>query len=140
MKRALFAVVLGGALGTLLRVEILQWGTSYSTSWVGYASLSHSSSVSWTVLIPWRLIGINSVGVALATWLLRDRLHDRAPNDPWRLLLITGLLGGLTSYSTLISDVILIHQISNFYAAVVLLGSVAVGLIAAWFGSKVARS
>ncbi len=88
---ALSFVAVGGAVGTLLRdllvkvdpTKVLTHGDAYR-------------SISWPSAIPWMLLAINTVGVYVATDLLHRRLHHRDPNNPLRLLMITGFLGGLT--------------------------------------------
>ena len=92
-------VALGGAVGTLIRDLLLMINTA--------ASLEARRSIrppDWTHQIPWVLLAINTVGVFVATDLLRHRLRHHDPNDPMRLLLVTGFLGGLTSYSGLFVD------------------------------------
>jgi len=93
----------------------------------------------WSGLIPWWLLSINTVGVFLATWLLAGPLRRRSPDDPVRLFAITGLLGGLTSYSTLIVDAADIKQVSILGAAATLMGAMVVAVGAAWTGYQVAR-
>ena len=139
LRRSLLAVLLGGAVGSLLRVEIMRLSLNWSDGWVGYAPLSHHYLASWPSLIPWWLLLINTAGVLLAAWLLCGRLHARPPSDWWRLFLITGVLGGLTSYSALIRAVWLIGYFSVAGAALVLISALVVGLGAAWCGVRLAR-
>ncbi|MGC8510251.1 MAG: fluoride efflux transporter FluC [Acidimicrobiales bacterium] len=88
LRGAIGAVALGGALGTLARdLSLTLDPTSHSRSWVAH--------------VPWALLVINVVGVFVATALLRGPLRHHDPNDAWRLLWITGVLGGFTSYSSL---------------------------------------
>ena len=85
---AILAVAVGGAFGTLARDLALTLDpASHSRSW-----MSH---------VPWALLVINVLGVFVATVLLRGPLRRHDPNDTWRLLWITGVLGGFTSYSSL---------------------------------------
>jgi CrcB protein len=130
---AVLAVAGGGAVGTLLRDLFLKLeNTPFLTGWVGSAPRAPGGS--WTGLIPWVLLVINVVGVYTATRLLRGPLRQHDPNDPMRLLMITGFLGGFTSYSSLFADLALIwHRsigASVFVAAMALLS----GVFAAWLG------
>jgi CrcB protein len=130
---AVLAVAGGGGVGTLLRDLFLKLeNTAFLTGWVG--SAPHTPGGSWTGLIPWVLLVINVVGVYTATRLLRGPLKQHDPNDPMRLLMITGFFGGFTSYSSLFADLALIwHRsigASVFVAAIALLS----GVFAAWLG------
>ncbi len=88
--RALGAVAGGGVVGCVVRDLVLKWQPGAGPSWLGR--------------VPWVLIGVNTLGVYVATWLLRGPLRHHDPNDRLRLFLVTGLLGGLTSYSSLFTD------------------------------------
>jgi len=120
---ALGAVLLGGAVGTLIRDLALK-----------IQHVPSSASASWTSQIPWVLLAINFVGVYAATHLLRTVLRAHDPNDPWRLLLITGLLGGFTSYSSLVVAWAAIWHRSVLLSLVIAVGSLASGAGAAWLG------
>ncbi len=122
---AVGAVVVGGGVGTLLRDLALK-----------LQRIPPTTAAGWTAQIPWVLIAINAVGVFSATRLLRTVLRAHDPNDPWRLLLVTGLLGGFTSYSSLVVAWAAIWHHSVLAALVVALGSLATGLLAAWLGLR----
>lgn len=122
---ALGAVLLGGAVGTLIRDLALK-----------IQHIPSSASAGWTSQIPWVLLAINVVGVYAATRLLRTVLRAHDPNDPWRLLLITGLLGGFTSYSSLVVAWAAIWHRSVLLSLVVAVGSLASGAGAAWLGLR----
>jgi fluoride ion exporter CrcB/FEX len=118
---AIFAVMAGGAVGTLsrdllLKLEPVQTGTD------------------WTTRIPWVLLSINLVGVLLATRMLRGPLRHRDPNDLSRLLIITGLFGGFTSYSSLFADLAAIWHLSIAGCLFVAAGALLSGVFAAWLG------
>jgi CrcB protein len=81
------AVGVGAAVGAWLR-----WGFSF---WLG------PRSGSWPLgTIASNLVGGYLVGIAVAYFLLRP---DLAPE--WRLFVITGFLGGLTTFSTFSAEV-----------------------------------
>jgi len=110
----------GGAAGSLLRYVA---GIAITSRWTGRFPLA-------TFLI--NVTGSFAIGV-LAT-LLAD-----SGNPNWRPLLITGLLGGYTTFSafeweTLIS----VRQGSGGIALLYLLGSVGLGYAACWLGAAVA--
>lgn len=123
---AVSSVALGGAAGTLARDLALKLQPVASgTSWVAY--------------VPWVLLGLNAAGVYVATWLLRGRLHHHDPNDPTRLLLVTGLLGGFTSFSSLFADVAVVWHHSAGGGLLVVVGAVASGVAAAELGLRHGR-
>jgi fluoride exporter len=136
---SLAAVAGGGALGTLVRAELLRLQTSPGGGAVTRSGASLALPHSWTSYIPWWLLAINTVGVLLAALALAGPLRGRSPEDEWRLFVVTGALGGLTSYSSLIRDVAAIRSVSLPGSAVVLVGAVGAGLVAAWAGVTIAR-
>jgi CrcB protein len=121
---AIASTAAGGFVGTLLRA----WLT-------GLEHLPNpSGSVTWPQEIPWVLLAINFVGVYLATWLLRGPLRHRDPNDVARVLVITGFLGGLTSYSGLFVDLAAIWHVCVGGCLAVVVGAVLSGVLAGWLG------
>ncbi len=85
-------VLVGGAVGTGLRDLALTWWPAQT-----------ARHAAWPTIVPWTLIVINTLGVVIAVRLLRTVLRAHDPNNPWRLLWITGFLGGFTSYSSLVA-------------------------------------
>ena len=90
--KSLCAVMLGGSLGAVLR-----WGLS--------VTLNHRWSAmplgTWLA----NLLGGFLVGVAVA-WFSKHADMDPA----WRLFVITGLLGGLTTFSSFSAEVVSMLQ------------------------------
>ncbi len=74
-----FAVAIGAALGALTRWQVSLW---LNTRWLGFPL--------GTVLV--NIVGGLLIGMALE-WL------GRHPSDLLKLLLVTGFLGGLTTFS-----------------------------------------
>ncbi len=130
---ALGAVALGGAAGTVLR-DLL---TGLQHTPVPRGSMTYSNipaQTSWTSQIPWILLAINFTGVLIATRLLRGPLRQHDPNDPTRLLLITGFFGGFTSYSGLFVAFAAIWHLSIGGSFLVAVGAVVSGVLAGWLG------
>lgn len=94
--QSLCAVMLGGSLGAALR-----WGLS--------ATMNHRWSAmplgTWLA----NLLGGFLVGVAVA-WFSKHADMDPA----WRLFVITGLLGGLTTFSSFSAEVVSMLQSERF--------------------------
>lgn len=138
MALALFLVAIGGFVGTLARDLALR--LQIDATPVPRATATYGLATSWTSHIPWVLLAINFVGVFVAVVLLRGPLRHHDPNDPTRLLLITGLLGGFTSYSSLYVSLGEIWHLSILASVAVAGGAVASGLVGAWLGMRVHRS
>ena len=108
--QAVIAICIGACLGALARWQLGLW-------------LSHSGA-----LIPWgtlvaNLIGAYLVGVCVGVFQQWPEL------DPlWRLMLITGFLGALTTFSSFSAEVVAMLQQARYALA---LGTAAVHL----FGS-----
>ncbi len=118
---AVLIVAGAGAVGTVCRDLLLKWQPV-------------STGSDWTSRIPWVLLTINLVGVFIATRLLRGLLRHRDPNDLMRLLLITGLFGGFTSYSSLFVDLATIWHLSIAGSLLVAASALLSGVFAAWLG------
>jgi fluoride ion exporter CrcB/FEX len=129
------AVAIGGALGTLVRILVLD----HTDSTFRNGSVTSTSSFVSTLHLPWGLLAINTLGVFVAACLLSGPLRHRSPNDGLRLLTITGFLGGLTSYSSLIRDVASLRSYSWIAASALLVGAILAGVIAAVLGARLAR-
>jgi fluoride ion exporter CrcB/FEX len=126
---ALSFVAAGGGIGTLLRDLLVKLDpTKVLTQAGGYGSIS------WVHEIPWMLLAINTVGVFVATDLLHRRLHHRDPNSPLRLLMITGFLGGLTSYSGLFVNLATLWHLSIGGCLLTAVGAILAGVFAGWLG------
>jgi fluoride ion exporter CrcB/FEX len=131
---AVGAVALGGAAGTLMRDLLLR--LQHSNPRTGWFAAGPLPVGPWTGQIPWVLLAINTVGAYVATRLLRGPLRQHDPNDPARLLLITGLLGGFTSYSGLFVDLANIWHRSVPGALLVGFAAIVSGIAAAALGLR----
>ncbi len=81
----LLAIALGGALGSLAR-----WGLEEAVVWSG------PTSGSW----PWATLAVNVLGALAIGMLLASRVLEGRPAW-WRPMLVTGVLGGFTTFSAL---------------------------------------
>jgi fluoride ion exporter CrcB/FEX len=139
MAKAVLAVALGGATGTLARDLLVR------SAWLAPNTLARGAatygphSPTWPSQIPWMLLVINFVGVLAATAILAGPLRHHDPNDLARLVVITGLFGGFTSYSGLFVDVAAVWHLSAPAGLGVLVGAVASGVFAGWLGLQVRR-
>jgi fluoride ion exporter CrcB/FEX len=132
---AILAVAGGGGVGTLLRDLLVKLNDPRcpANGWCGYAPLQNSAP-KFSDYIPWVLLAINFVGVIAVTRLLRGSLKGHDPNDPARLLIITGFFGGLTSYSGLFVDFDVLWHRS--IAGCLLVAAMAILFFGAWLGLR----
>lgn len=96
MVKSLLAVMIGGAVGCALRWLIsLRFNALFPNLPPG------------TLIV--NLAGGFIIGVALAYFLKNPQL------DPmWKLLIVTGLCGGLTTFSTFSAEIVLLLQNGNY--------------------------
>ena len=97
------AVTLGGLLGGALRY-VVTVGLS------GPNEVLSATTSPWETF-DWSLLAVNSIGVFLAVSLLFGWCGNRPSDDPLRLFATTGVLGGLTTYSSLCLN--LVHMWQN---------------------------
>lgn len=99
MLKLITAICVGASLGALLR-----W-------WLGVELAAVSSSIPAGTLAS-NLIGGYIVGLAVAAFAI---LPDVAPE--WRLFVITGFCGGLTTFSTFSAEVVAMLRDERWLAA-----------------------
>lgn len=93
-----FAICIGASAGALLRWALGLW-------------LSPGGLIPWGTLAA-NLIGGYLIGVCIATFQALPQI------DPvWRLLLVTGFLGALTTFSTFSAEVVELLQQSRYALA-----------------------
>ena len=115
------AVSAGAVVGSLLRWSAGIW---LNARWAGFPL--------GTLFV--NCVGGLLVGVALA-WL------ERTPDELLRLLLLTGLLGGFTTFSAFSLDAALLIERHNYaLAAGYMVGSVAASVSALFFGLALFRT
>ncbi len=113
----LIAVAVGAAIGGLARWWAGLW---LNAQWAGFPL--------GTLLV--NCVGGLLVGVALA-------FFERSPNELLRLLLVTGFLGGLTTFSSFSGEsLVLLHRgqfaVAFAHSAAHLLGSLACAALGYW--------
>ena len=115
------AVAVGAALGALAR---WQAGLMFNTRWVGFPL--------GTLLV--NLVGGLLIGIALE-W------FGRQPNEVLKLLLVTGFLGGLTTFSAFSGESLALLQRGDFGMALAhTLAHVLGALFAAWLGMRLVQA
>ncbi len=83
---------------------------------------------------PWATVLVNVVGSFLAGLLIAGLSRHPDP-EPWRLLLVVGVLGGFTTFSAFSWDALKLMQESKWMeAAGYVFGSVLLGLVACFLG------
>lgn len=121
--RELFLVGLGGFLGAAARYQCGVWMTSAVRS----------------QRLPWGTLAVNLTG-CLLIGLLAGLAEKRAwPGDTMRLFLVTGILGGYTTFSAFGLETV--NLLRNGHAPAALgyaAASLAGGLAAVWLGMKLA--
>lgn len=118
----LLLVMCGGALGAAGRF------------WLGGALLRRLGEG-----IPWGTLAANLIG-SFAIGFLAVWLEGRGPQALyWRAFLIVGVLGGLTTYSSLMLECLLLARGPRSAVALAYLGTtLAAGLLLVWLGTRVA--
>jgi len=117
------AIALGAAIGANLRYGISLWAAQrLGTSW------------------PYGTFIINVLGCLAIGFLLTLITNRLTVSEPIRLMLITGLLGGLTTFSTFSYECFLLLNAGNWLGAVgYIAGSVGGGLLAVVLGVGLGR-
>ena len=117
----ILAICLGASAGALLRWRLALW-------------LNQPGA-----LLPWGTLAANLVGGYLIGLVL-GLLQAMPQLDPlWRLLLVTGFLGALTTFSTFSAEVLGLLLQSRIGLALLLTGlHLAGSLLAAWAGLRCA--
>jgi CrcB protein len=120
MLQNVVVVGIGAAIGANLRYLLGLWAVAR-----------------WGQSFPYGTMLINIVGSLLIGFCLM-----RLPLDPrWRLGVITGLLGGFTTFSTFSYEALALVELGRWQAATLYIGgSVGLGLLAAAVGLWLGRA
>ncbi|MDP2287079.1 MAG: CrcB family protein [Actinomycetota bacterium] len=114
--RVLLVISVGGVMGSLARYSIAEL-------------MSHSQ---WTDLVA--TLMVNVLG-AFAIGMAYPWIRSRSGSPLWQPFIITGLLGGFTTFSTLAADVV-IYDDQPFLAVGYLACTLLIGLLAVPLGSR----
>lgn len=89
--------------------------------------------------LPWGTLAANLIG-SFAIGFLAVWLEGRGPQALyWRAFLIVGLLGGLTTYSSLMLECLLLARSPRAPVVLAYLGTtLALGLLLVWLGARMA--
>lgn len=119
----MLAVALGAAVGANLRYGLSLWATQrLGTSW------------------PYGTFIINVLGCFVIGALLALASTRLPLSEPVRLLLVTGLLGGFTTFSSFGYETYTLITRGNWFGAGLYIGaSVVVGLLAVFLGAGLVR-
>jgi CrcB protein len=115
-------VALGGAAGAAARYGVAQW-----------------AGQRWGWTFPWGTLAVNLTG-SLAIGLVLTLLLARGDDPTFRLLVVTGFLGGYTTFSAFSLETLVLLQERRWdTAALYVVGSVLLGLIACGAGMVMGR-
>jgi CrcB protein len=121
--RNILVIALGASIGANLRYALSNWAAQQ-----------------WGTTFPYGTMIINVLGSFLIGFMLALAATRISLSVPWRLLLVTGLLGGFTTFSTFSYETYsLLVEGSWLEAGLNILGSVGIGLIAVLLGAGLAR-
>jgi CrcB protein len=116
-------IALGAAAGANLRYALSLW-----------------AAYQWGEAFPYGTLLINvsgSLAIGVVMVLLTTRVTD---SDFWRPLLVTGLLGGFTTFSTFSYETYMLLITGSWFAAGLnMLASVGIGLVGVFLGASLAR-
>ena len=115
-------VALGGATGAVTRFAVAQW-----------------AGARWGWTVPWGTFAVNVTG-SLAIGLVMTLLVARGADPAYRLLLVTGFLGGYTTFSAFSFEALTLLEARRWDAAALyVIGSVVLGLLATALGLGLGR-
>jgi CrcB protein len=115
-------VAIGGAVGAAARYGVAEWAGGR-----------------WGWTFPWGTLAVNVTG-SLAIGVLMPLLLSRGVDPAYRLLLVTGFLGGYTTFSAFSLEALALLEARRWDAAAMyILGSVMLGLLACGIGLGLGR-
>lgn len=112
MLNSLLAISLGASTGAILRWFLSLW-------------LNHLLPTLQLGTLAANLIGGYLIGIFMAVFALHPHLSPE-----WRLLILTGFLGGLTTFSTFSAETAALLQQQRFFWAAATIGSHVIGSVA----------
>jgi CrcB protein len=128
MSRELLWVALGGACGAVARVLLTLQVDQHA------ARVTHNQVAPFPLgTLTVNLLGCFLIGLLAGNWPGLSR--------PLRLLVISGVLGALTTFSTFANEALLLLRAGrNELAAIYIGGSITCGLLAVALGDRLARA
>ncbi len=122
--RAILLIFVGGGIGSVLRYALSRW--------VNNSIISH---------FPLGTFIVNIIGCFLIGFIIFYTERDQEHVQEWRLLLVTGLCGGFTTFSAFsMENVQLLIDQRIFIAFLYIAGSVALGFLATYCGLLAGRA
>ncbi len=120
----ILAVAVGAAIGANARYGLSLWVAQR-----------------WGSAFPYGTLLINVLGSFLIGLILVLATTRLPISEPLRLLLVTGLLGGFTTFSSFSFEVYTLIMAGSWgYAGLYVLGSVGLGMVAVFLGAGLARA
>ena len=94
----------------------------------------------WGAAFPYGTFVVNATG-SVAIGVVMTLLVARVADPAWRLLIVTGFLGGYTTFSAYSFEAVAMLQEGRWGRALVyVLGSNLVGLVGCWMGVAIGRA
>ncbi|MDD2436555.1 MAG: fluoride efflux transporter CrcB [Massilibacteroides sp.] len=118
MLKQLLFVALGGGIGSSFRYLVSLWFSKHSS-----------------FIFPWGTFVINITGCFLIGFLMDAISHNVVTNNNLKLLLVVGLCGGYTTFSTFSAENLRLLENGSYVTLVIYITtSVILGLLAVWGG------
>lgn len=116
-------VALGGGIGAVLRYGVSGWVQKFSGG-----------------SFPFGTLGVNIIGSFLIGTIMALSMRALWVTPALRIFLVTGLLGGFTTFSAFSYETLsLIQDGETVYALANILGSLTSCLVAVWLGTVIGR-
>lgn len=124
MLKQLLFVALGGGVGSCFRYLVSLW-----------------FSKNFTGTFPWGTFVVNITGCFLIGFLMDAVSRDASLENDLRLLLVVGLCGGYTTFSTFSAENLRLFENGNYVTLTVyVLASVILGLLAVFGGNILSKT
>lgn len=124
MLKQLLFVALGGGVGSCFRYLVSLW-----------------FSKSFTGIFPWGTFVVNITGCFLIGFLMDAVSRDASLENDLRLLLVVGVCGGYTTFSTFSAENLRLFENGNYVTLTVyVLASVILGLLAVFGGNILSKT
>ena len=126
----LIVIALGGALGAVSRYLISSWIHQWTERTFGKAAL-----------FPLGTLIVNVLGSFLLGLVMQIAISTNAIREPWRMAIVIGFLGALTTFSTFSYETLHHAQAERWSFAVAnIVASVLLCLLSVWGGMSLARA